>query len=234
MKKAWDIIKTIVVVLVAVMAVCIMIFTLISVRTFNQSERSLLGYKVFIVMSDSMSATDFCAGDLILVKEVDPAELKAGDVISFSSRNDGTYGETVTHKIRSLTKDPLDRPGFVTYGTTTGKNDDEIVLYEDVIGQYKFRLPLVGRFFHFLKSTPGYITLVLVPFVLLLIFQGIGCVKAYRQYRAEEMEGFVKERDRIQEEIEASQRKLMELQEKLKEEQPEQILEQDNLVDSDE
>ena len=35
-------------------------------------DRSLFGYKAFIVLSDSMKATDFDAGDLVLVKEVDP------------------------------------------------------------------------------------------------------------------------------------------------------------------
>ena len=219
MKKAWNIIKNIVIILTVVMAVCMMVFTVISVRTFNQNDRSIFGYKAFIVMSDSMSATDFNAGDLIMLKETDPSLLKAGDIIAFVSRNDGSYGETVAHKIRSLTTDSSGKPGFVTYGTTTGVDDQKVVIYEDVVGQYKMSLPGVGKFFHFLKSTPGYILLVLVPFVLLLIFQGIECMKSYRRYREEEMEGFYQERDRIQEEIEASKRTLQELQDKLKNEQ---------------
>ena len=218
MKKAWNMIKNIIVGLVVVMALGMMVFTVISVRNFNQNDRSIFGYKAFIVMSDSMSATDFNAGDLVLLKEVDPADLKEGDIIAFISRNDGSYGETVTHKIRRLTMDASGNPGFVTYGTTTDTDDKKIVPYEDVIGKYQRNLLVVGKFFHFLKSTPGYILLILVPFLLLLIFQGIGCVRSYRQFRAEEMEGLYQERDRIQEEIEASRRQLQELQDRLKDE----------------
>ena len=76
MKKAWHIIKAILLWLVVALAVCMMGFTIVSVNTFDRMDRSLFGYKAFIVLSDSMSATDFNAGDLILVKEVDPATLQ--------------------------------------------------------------------------------------------------------------------------------------------------------------
>lgn len=66
MKKALHIIKNIFVWLVVALAVCMMIFTIISVSTFDRTDRSLFGYKAFIVLSDSMSATDFSAGDLVL------------------------------------------------------------------------------------------------------------------------------------------------------------------------
>ena len=36
--------------------------------TFDRSDRNLFGYKAFIVLSDSMKATDFDAGDLVLAK----------------------------------------------------------------------------------------------------------------------------------------------------------------------
>ena len=83
MKKALSIIKNIFVVLIVFVAIGMMIFTVVSVNTFNRSDRSLFGYKAFIVLSDSMSKTDFDAGDLIFVKEVDDyATLKEGDIVS--------------------------------------------------------------------------------------------------------------------------------------------------------
>ena len=51
------------------------VFTIVSASTFDRSDRSLFGYKAFIVLSDSMAKTDFSAGDLVLVKEVDPDTL---------------------------------------------------------------------------------------------------------------------------------------------------------------
>ena len=55
-----------------------MVFTIVSVTTFDRNDRALFGYKMYIVRSDSMSATDFKAGDLILVRSVDPATLQEG------------------------------------------------------------------------------------------------------------------------------------------------------------
>lgn len=77
MKKALHIAKNVLTWLIVVLAVCMMIFTIVSSMTFNRVDRDLFGYKAFIVLSDSMSATDFDAGDLVLVKEVDPETLKA-------------------------------------------------------------------------------------------------------------------------------------------------------------
>ena len=136
MRKAWNIMKNVFVVLVVVMAVCMVIFTIVSVTTFNRGDRSIFGFKLFVVMSDSMSATDFEAGDLILVKEVEPVTLQEGDIIAYVSQNSDSFGETVTHKIRSLTLAEDGTPGFVTYGTTTGENDALIVTYPHIQGKY--------------------------------------------------------------------------------------------------
>lgn len=69
MKKILNIVKNMLVFLVVALAVCMMIFTIVSVNTFDRIDRSIFGYKAFIVLSDSMSKTDFNAGDLVLVKE---------------------------------------------------------------------------------------------------------------------------------------------------------------------
>ena len=83
MKKALNIIKNILVWLVVIVAVAMMIFTIVSVTTFNRNDRNLFGYRTYIVNSDSMAATDFKAGDLIFVKETPARELKEGDIIAF-------------------------------------------------------------------------------------------------------------------------------------------------------
>ena len=110
-----------------IFAVLMTIFTIISVNTFNRNDRQIMGYKLYIVNSDSMSATDFNAGDLIMVKEVDPETLEEGDIISYISQDNDSFGETITHKIRKKTTDARGNPGFVTYGTTTGVDDETIV-----------------------------------------------------------------------------------------------------------
>lgn len=187
MKKAWNIISTALVWIVVAVAVFMMIFTIISVNTFNRNDRNLFGLRLYVVLSDSMSATDFDAGDLVLVKQVDPTTLKEGDIIAYQSQNSENYGATVTHKIRAKTTDANGNPGFITYGTTTGVDDETVVTYPFILGKYQLALPKVGTFFQFLKTPQGYIVCILIPFLLLILYQGVNCVKIFRMYKAEQM-----------------------------------------------
>lgn len=208
MQKALHIIKNIFVWLVVALAVCMMIFTVVSVNTFDRADRSLFGYKAFIVLSDSMSKTDFDAGDLVLVKEVDPSTLKKGDIISYQSTDTENYGEIVTHKIRELTRDAEGNPGFITYGTTTDTNDENIVTYSFVLGKYQTKLPGVGKFFQFLKTTPGYIVCIFLPFLILILIQGINSIRLFRRYKKEQLAEMEAERAKQQTEMAAERERL--------------------------
>lgn len=211
MKKALGIIKNVFTWLVVALAVCMMIFTVVSVNTFDRNDRNIFGYKMFIVLSDSMKKTDFDAGDLVLVKEVDPSTLQVGDIISYQSTNAENYGETVTHKIRALTKDAEGNPGFITYGTTTDTNDENIVTYSFVLGKYQTKLPGVGKFFQFLKTTPGYIICIFLPFLLLIVMQGVSSIRLFRRYKKEQQSELQAEKDQIAAERAETQKMMAEL-----------------------
>lgn len=186
MKKVWNIVTQVFTWLAVLLAVCMAAFTVISLRTVDAGHRNLFGYKAFIVRSDSMAATDFASGDLIFVKETQPQTLAPGDIIAYVSRNQHNYGETVTHKIRQITTDETGNPGFITYGTTTGTDDEAVVAYPDVLGVYIGRLAGVGRIFAFLKTPAGYVSMILLPFLLIIGYCGRNCYKLFRQYRQEE------------------------------------------------
>ena len=209
--KALKIIRGVLVWLMVAVAAGMMIFTVVSVSAFDRADRNLFGYKAFIILSDSMSKTDFSAGDLVLVKYVDPATLREGDIISYTSQNTENYGETVTHKIRRLTTDEKGEPGFVTYGTTTDTDDETVVTYPYVLGKYQKRIPKVGIFFRFLKTTPGYIVCILIPFLLLILSEGLRCIRLFRKYKAEQQAELQAERDKIEADRAETQRMMQEL-----------------------
>ena len=168
--------------LLVAFAVFMMVFTVFTVSTVDKNERSVFGTKFYIVQTDSMSKSDknahldvhFNAGDIVLVKNVkDPTVYQPGDIISFISTNDVSYGETVTHMIRRVETDAKGNViGYVTYGTNTDTDDKALVEPGYILGTYAGKLPAVGRFFAFVKSTPGYITCILVPFLLLILYNG--------------------------------------------------------------
>jgi len=210
-RSTLGVVKSVFTALIVLISVGMMIFTIVSVRTFNRTDRNLFGYGAYIVLSDSMSATDFNAGDLVFTKPVDPSTLREGDIIAFISTNEESYGSVVTHKIRSLTYDQNGNPGFVTYGTTTDTDDAEIVTYMNVLGQYQFALPKVGSFFTFMRTVPGYIVCILTPFLILIVIQALDAIRLFRLYKKEQMEEVEREREALRLERERSEAMMSEL-----------------------
>lgn len=211
MKKAFEITKKVLVGLVFCVAVFMMIFTIVSVTTFDRNDRDLFGYKIYTVLSDSMAATDFDAGSVVIMKEVDPSTLKEGDIISYISQGSENYGEIITHKIRKLTRDAEGNPGFITYGTTTGVDDEIVVTFPYITGKYQAHISGIGHFFQFLRTPVGYITCIFIPFALLMLYQGINCVKLFRRYKKEQLEELQAEKDQLAAEREENAKMLAEL-----------------------
>lgn len=212
LKRAVETLKDIAVRMIMALTVVIMAFTIFSVATFDRNNRSVFGYKFYIVRSDSMSATDFDAGDIVFVKEIDPATLEVGDIIAYTSTNSSNYGETVTHKIRSKTLDKNGESGFITYGTTTNTNDEAVVTYPYVLGKYTGKIANAGTFFAFLKTTKGYVLCILLPFLLLIGYNAVNCVVLFKKYKKEKTKELEDEKEKLKEERRKTEEMMKELE----------------------
>ena len=220
-KKILNIALKVVTWLLVAFTVFMMIFTVVTVTTVDKNDRSIFGVKFYIVQTDSMSKSDlnadmdvhFNAGDIVIIKNADdPRGLQAGDIIAFMSTNSVSYGETVTHMIREvkMTEDGKVL-GYVTYGTNTGTDDEALVEPEYVLGAYSGKLPGVGNFFAFVKSTPGYIVCILVPFLLLILYNGVNVIRLFRKYKREQMADMQAEKEKLEAERAENQRMMQEL-----------------------
>ena len=220
-KKILNIALKVVTWLLVAFTIFMMIFTVVTVTTVDRNDRSIFGVKFYIVQTDSMSLSEnnkdmdvhFNARDIVLIKDVkDKTTLKEGDVIAFLSMNEDNRGETVTHMIREVKKNEDGKVlGYVTYGTNTGTDDKVLVEPEYVLGQYSGKLPGVGNFFAFVKSTPGYIVCILVPFLLLILYNGVNVIRLFRKYKREQMEAMQAEKEKLEAERAENQRMMQEL-----------------------
>ena len=184
MKKTLSIFRKIFTVFLFILVVAIMIFTIFSVTTFNKEEGGgVFGYKFFIVLSDSMKG-EFNTGDVIVVKEVDSNNIKAGDIISFKSIDPLSYGSIVTHKVREETSYEGNK-AFTTYGINTGTNDPYPVPGDQILGKYSFNIAKAGYVFQFLKSPAGYFVMIFIPFFLIILLEGFRFFRLIKKYRKE-------------------------------------------------
>lgn len=195
-KKALKITGNVLTGIVAVLVVVMTVLTVFSMVFNRDGTASVFGVQAYVVQSDSMTP-EFAAGDVIFSEEVNPEELVAGDIITFISRDSASYGQTITHCIREVTTYNGEL-AFITYGIATGVDDGTPAAASDVLGRYAFRIAGLGSFFEFLKSVPGYIVCILLPFLVIIGLQIANIVSAVRAARAEKAAAAAAERSRVE------------------------------------
>ena len=147
--KAWNVISTILVALVVVLAVL-----LVGVR--------VVGLTPYVVLSGSMEPT-YHVGSLIYVKEVDPAEIQVGDPITFVMDEDLTVA---THRVIAVSEDG---EHFTTQGDANDAPDGAPVYYKNIVGVPKFTIPYLGYFSDWITNPPGMYLAVTGALVLIIL-----------------------------------------------------------------
>lgn len=128
----------------------------------------LVGLQVFTVLSGSMEPT-YHVGSLIYVKEVDPFELEAGDVITFMLDED----TVATHRVVEVVPDEEDSSviRFRTKGDANDAVDGSLVHYKNVLGSPIFTIPKLGYVANYIQNPPGtYVAISAGAILLLLVF----------------------------------------------------------------
>ena len=125
---------------------------------------SFMGYKPFIVLSNSMLPT-IEVGDIVLDMTVDPSKLAVGDVISF---REGT-STVITHRIVNITESGGTRQ-FTTRGDNNNTDDSNPVQQTDVEGKMLSNVHHVGDAALFMQTKSGMLIFIVLPLVLLVCF----------------------------------------------------------------
>ena len=154
-KKVWNGMTTVLVLMVAILAVL-----LVGTR--------FIGLMPFTVLSGSMEPV-YSAGDLIYVKEVDPFELEEGTIITFMLSED----TIATHRIVEVVPDAEDDTviRFKTKGDANESEDGGLVHYKNVVGSPIFSVPKLGYVANFIQEPPGtYVAIAAGALILALVF----------------------------------------------------------------
>ena len=153
LKKVWDGVTTILVILVLGLAV------LLGVPRF-------INIQPLVVLSGSMEPV-FMTGSLVYVQQVDTSKLGVGDVITFYQDEE----TVVTHRIIEITNTGTGGEGYRTKGDANEAEDAFIVPKENVIGKALFAIPYLGYFAQYIQKPPGlYIAIAAGAGLILLMF----------------------------------------------------------------
>lgn len=154
-KKVWNIITTVIVVLAILLAIAF-----VGVR--------LVGLQVYTVLSGSMEPT-YHTGSLIYVKKVDYTQLQSGDVITFML-DESTIA---THRIVEVVPDENDASvvRYRTKGDANAAEDGSLVHYKNVVGTPVFTIPYLGYVANYIQNPPGmYVAISAGAILILLVF----------------------------------------------------------------
>lgn len=151
LKKIWNVVSTILVVLIVFCAVFLM-------------GSRLMGYQVFNVISGSMEP-EYSVGDLIYVKEVNSNDIEVGMPITFVLNEDLVVA---THRVVEI---DAENQYFYTKGDANETVDSAPVHFNNVIGVPQFSIPLLGYVSDFIQNPPGiYITIGVGAILILAVF----------------------------------------------------------------
>lgn len=182
------------------------IFAFFSLFAFDRTDGGeILGYRFYSVATNSMSP-EFEAGDVVMIRSVDVQELGVGDIISYYSPDPARAGDIITHQIDCLSQNG-DNILYTTKGAGNAACDLYPVSQEAVIGRYSARLPKAGSLLLFLKTPPGYMLLILIPFLLILGMQTWRFLHLLKQYRQRQMNELTRQQaalNRSKEEVDCS------------------------------
>ena len=150
-KKGWNIISTIIVILIVALTIMLV-------------GSKLIGFTPYAVLSGSMEPT-YHVGSLIYVKDIPASEVQVGDPITFVLDENLTVA---THRVVEI---DADNQHFITKGDANEFIDAKPVHFNNLIGVPKASVPGLGYLANYIQHPPGkYFAIAIAAILLLLAF----------------------------------------------------------------
>lgn len=145
---------------VIIIGLGLLMFSIIGAKMRGEVPR-IGGYSIMKIISGSME-DEIPEGSYILIREIDPAEVGEGDIITFYSSDYMIYGLPNTHRVVEppiVTDEGIE---FVTKGDANPINDKVTAKGEDLIGIYVRRLDGLTKFSDALEGGGMFIIMIVL------------------------------------------------------------------------
>ena len=141
----------------------ILALIIVLIARISGSTPSVFGHSILRVETGSMEP-QLKVGSIILVKKVDPATLKKGDVITYYGQEPPVTGQLVTHQISEEPRQEDGKYYFITKGLANTLSDPE---FDDshLYGKVVYKIPILGTLYDFFSSPFGLIAFIVVMMI---------------------------------------------------------------------
>ena len=151
------------------------------VSTSGSGTPSIFGISIFSIRTDSMYP-NLVAGDLIIGKAVDPADLRKEDIITYWTVVDGQKVLN-THRILGI----YDGGGYLIFETKGDANTaiDVLTVHENaIVSKYTgLRVKGLGKVFDYLQTSTGFLLVVVIPVFLFFLYHLVQFFRTLFEYQ---------------------------------------------------
>ena len=144
-----------------VMLIILIIFAV--VQKTSDNRKSIGGIKIFTVITGSMIPV-YDIGDILIVKEILPEEIKVEDDIVYQGEKGSFKGKTITHRVIYIKKKEYGNYGIITKGVANLSQDPEINQTQ-VLGKVIFKVPIIS---FILKIITNIYLWMFIPVIILI------------------------------------------------------------------
>ena len=134
---------------------------------------------LYTIISPSMTPTIKVYDVVVNIDPKSEAEINVGDIITFHSTSKLYSSRIVTHRVIEKRINESGITEFKTQGDNNLSPDDTYVPYENVVGKVIFKIPQLGRIQFLLTSTGGWLFLIIIPALLLILYDIIKLFKLF-------------------------------------------------------
>ena len=141
---------------------------MIGVQKFSNNNLSVGGIRLFTVVSESM-VPRYEIGDVLLIKEVKPEDIKVGDNLCYQGVEGDYAGKVITHEVKEITKDQHGKRTFKTEGIANVLTDP-LVSQDQVYGVVQYKTFLLSIISKLAYNRVTFYICIFVPIIALVIY----------------------------------------------------------------
>lgn len=172
-----SVIFTIILIFLLVIGSLLFYFNMKSKSYTKEGKTYVPPFGLYTIVSGSMEPNIHVYDVVVSAKENDLDNIKVGDIITFVSTWDVNYGLTVTHRVVSVSKTDDGEYQFTTKGDNNQAPDGAVVTQKNLVGKVIMRIPQLGRLQFFLATKLGWLIVVLIPALIVIIYDAIKIFK---------------------------------------------------------
>lgn len=146
---------------------CVILTIIIVLQKVTNSNRTILGYRIFRVITGSMEP-EYDIGQVVICKEVEPEDIKIGDDIVYLGQYGEYNGKIIMHEVTTIERDENNNLNFHAKGLHTASVEDPQIATSQIFGVVKFKSEVLTVLYGL--ATNIYSSFIIITILMLNVF----------------------------------------------------------------